>query len=63
MFGRKVRVLVCSVHCNFCPFFVGYKMSSNNFKDEITPLLKANNSLNFYQYVKMNHVREEGIPR
>ena len=43
--------------------FDGDKIAAGSFKDEITPLLKANDRLKFAQYVAMNHVREKIKPQ
>ena len=44
-------------------FFIVNKISADNFKNEITPSLKANNGLKLDQYVALNRVREKGKPR
>ena len=46
----------------FSFFFVGYKISADYFKDEITLSIKSNDRLKFDQDVTMNHMREKGKP-
>ena len=63
MIFRIAIVLVCSVHFNVIFFFVDEKVAADPFKDEVIPLLKENDRLNFAQDVKMNRVREKGKPQ
>ena len=63
MVFRIAIVLVFSVHFNVVFFFVDDKVAADPFKDEIIPLLKENDGLNFAQDVKMNHVREKVKPQ
>ena len=51
--------------CVFCSlssalFFIGDKIAADCFKDKITPLLKANDTLKFSQEVALNHERKKG---
>ena len=39
-------------------YLIGDKISADHFKDEITPLIKANDGLKFVPDVALNHVRE-----
>ena len=43
-------------------FFIGEKITGDPFKDEITLSLNANDRLEFYPDVALNHVREKGKP-
>ena len=42
---------------------IGDKIAADHFKDEIAPLLKANNRLKLAQYVALNNVREKVKPQ
>ena len=56
--GRKSCCVLFSLSYYFN--FFGGKISAGCFKDEITPSLKSNNRLKFYQDVAMNRAREKG---
>ena len=49
--------MLCSFSYIF--HFIGDKIAVDNFKDEITPSLKADYRLKFYQDVATNSVREK----
>ena len=46
----------------FCSF-IGDKIASGHFKDEITPSLKADDKIKCFQGVALNRVRNKGKPR
>ena len=48
-----------SIHYHLI-YFVGDKVAADHFKDEIIPLLKANDRLKYAQYVAMNHMKDTG---
>ena len=50
-FYRKIRVFVCSVHCNLHFYFIGNTISADHVKYETTPLLRANYRLKMSQDV------------
>ena len=50
--------MLCSLSYSF--YFVGDKIDDDCFKDEITPSLKSNDRLKFFQDVAMNHLRYKG---
>ena len=52
--------MFCSFSSAF--FLVGDRVYGGSLKDEITPSLKANESLKFAQDVPLNHVRDKGKP-
>ena len=60
MHERKSDCVFCSLSSLF--YFVGDKISDDNFKDEIKPSFKASEGLTFAQGVVMNHAREKGKP-
>ena len=50
--------IFCSLSSEF--FFIGDRVSADQFKYAISPLLKVNESLKFAQYVAMNNLKEKG---
>ena len=47
--------MFCSLSYEF--YFIGDEIASDHFKDEMTPLLKANDELKFAQDMALNNVR------
>ena len=60
MFFSKIGVIVCSVHFRLYFYSIGDNIAVDCLKDEIALSLRANSSLQFSQYVALNHVREKG---
>ena len=58
--GNKSDCAFCSFSSAF--YFIGDKIDADCFKDEITPLIKANYRLKFAQNVALNNWREKGKP-
>ena len=52
--------MLCSLSSEF--YFVGDKIATDSFKDEIAPYIKKNKRLKIPQYVAINHVREKVKP-
>ena len=53
--------MCCSLLYEF--FFVGDKISADNFKEKIIPSLKVNDRIKLAQDVAIDHVRDKGKPR
>ena len=62
MFYRKIRFLMCSVHCQLHFTSLVIKISADCFKDEITPLIKKKNGLKISQDLALNHIRDKVTP-
>ena len=56
--GGNSACILCSLPPVF--YFVGDKIDADHLKDEISPSLKAEDSLKFAQNLAMNNLREKG---